>query len=139
MPNDVWINLPVRDVERSRDFFLRIGFALNPQHENGTGAASLVLGDKGIVLMLFPEATFSGFSGQRCADTGAGTEVLFSIGVERREEVDEIVAKAAKAGGSIFSEPKEVHGWMYGAGFADPDGHRWNLLHMDISRIPQQP
>lgn len=138
MPKDVWINLPVGDVERSRSFFLKVGFALNSQHENGSDAASLMLGEKGIILMLFPEATFSGFSGQRCADTRAGTEVLFSIGVERREEVDEIVSRVVEAGGSIFSEPKEIHGWMYGAGFADPDGHRWNLLHMDVSRIPQR-
>jgi uncharacterized protein len=139
MPNDVWINLPVKDVERSRDFFLDLGFSTNPQYQNGDQAASLILDEKGIILMLFPEATFSGFSGQRCADTGEGTEVLFSIGVKRREEVDEIVGRVIAAGGNVFSEPREVNGWMYGAGFVDLDGHRWNLLHMDMAKIPQRP
>jgi uncharacterized protein len=139
MPSDVWINLPVKDVERSRDFFLDLGFAPNPQYQNGDQAASLILDEKGIVLMLFPEATFSGFSGQRCADTEEGTEVLFSIGVKRREEVDEIVGRVIAAGGNVFSEPREVNGWMYGAGFVDLDGHRWNLLHMDMAKIPQRP
>lgn len=138
MPSDVWINLPVKDVEKSRDFFLDLGFSINPQHQNGDQSASLILDEKGIILMLFPEATFSGFSGQRCADTGEGTEVLFSIGVKRREEVDEIVGKAVAAGGNVFSEPREVNGWMYGAGFVDLDGHRWNLLHMDMAKIPQR-
>lgn len=70
-------------------------------------------------------------------DTKQSTEVLLSIDAESREEVDEMVKKAVKAGGIIFSEPQADQGWMYGAGFADLDGHRWNVLFMDTSKMPK--
>jgi hypothetical protein len=66
-----------------------------------------------------------------------GTEVLSSIGAESREEVDEMLRKAVDAGGTVFSESQEKDGWMYGCGFADLDGHRWNALFMDMSKMPK--
>ena len=88
--------------------------------------------------MLFKEAVFNGFTKNKIADTSQATEVLFSIDAESRDEVDEMANKAASAGGTVFSQPAELQGWMYGCGFSDPDGHRWNVLFMDITKAPAQ-
>ncbi|WP_141499897.1 VOC family protein [Paenibacillus luteus] len=135
MAGQVWINLPVKDLNKSKAFFTEIGFSLNEGFGNADDQASLVIGDKNVILMLFPESTFQKFTGNNISDTTKSTEVLFSIGAESKEEVDEMVAKVVKAGGTIFGQPND-QGWMYGAGFADLDGHRWNLLYMDMSQFP---
>ena len=87
--------------------------------------------------MLFNQDQFTSFTRATIADTGAGTEVLFSIDAESRGEVDELAEKAEAAGGTIFGKPSEIQGWMYGCGFTDLDGHRWNVLHMDMSKMPK--
>lgn len=87
--------------------------------------------------MLFPESVFLGFTGNAVADSWQDTEVLFSLGANSKDEVDEFAMKAERAGGTVFSKPVEKAGWMYGCGFADLDGHRWNALYMDRSKIPQ--
>ncbi|WP_139997513.1 VOC family protein [Paenibacillus paridis] len=135
MAGQVWINLPVKDLNKSKSFFTEIGFSLNEGFGNADDQASLVIGDKNVILMLFPESTFQKFTGNNISDTTKGTEVLFSIGAESKEEVDEMVSKAVKAGGTIYGQPHD-QGWMYGAGFVDLDGHRWNLLYMDMSQFP---
>ena len=137
MTKELWINLPVKDVNRSREFFTKIGFTLNPHYGNNEQSASFFVGSKNFVVMLFTEPAFKIFTGQPLADTTQGTEVLFSIDAESREEVDELAKKAADAGGTIFGKPGENQGWMYGCGFADPDGHRWNVLYMDMSKMPK--
>ncbi|BBH20115.1 glyoxalase [Paenibacillus baekrokdamisoli] len=137
MTKEIWINLPVKDVKKSKEFFIQLGFSLNPRHGNTDDKASLVIGDKNVIVMLFPEPTFKKFTGNEIADTKQGTEVLISIDAESKEEVDEIVKKAVKAGGTIYGKPHD-QGWMYGAGFADLDGHRWNVLYMDMSKMPEE-
>ncbi|HEY0029285.1 MAG TPA: VOC family protein, partial [Bacteroidia bacterium] len=87
--------------------------------------------------MLFAEAIFKGFTRAGIADTKQGSEVLFSFDAESREEVDEMAKRVEAAGGTIFGKPSDVQGWMYGCGFTDPDGHRWNVLHMDMSKMPK--
>lgn len=137
MSQQLWINLPVKDLKRSKAFFEAIGFTLNPQHPNNDEAVSLVVGDNQIIVMLFPESTFKGFTGNAIADTQQTTEVLLSLGAESREQVDEIALKAEQAGGIVYGKPGEQGGWMYGCGFVDLDGHRWNVLYMDMSKMPQ--
>ena len=137
MTKDVWINLPVKDVNKSREFFSALGFPLNSRHANNNEMASLVVGDKNVIVMLFPEATFEKYTSIKIADTQQGSEVLFSIGADSKEEVDELVSKVEQAGGTIYSKPSD-QGWMYGAGFADLDGHRWNVLYMDLSKMPTE-
>ncbi|WP_074727780.1 MULTISPECIES: VOC family protein [Paenibacillus] len=88
--------------------------------------------------MLFPEPVFKNFTGNEIADPKQSSEVLFSIDAESRGEVDEIAKRAVEAGGMIFSEPAEHQGWMYGCGFADLDGHRWNALYMDMSKLREE-
>jgi len=135
MTKDIWINLPVKNLNKSREFFSAIGFPLNSRHVNSDEMASLVVGDKNVIVMLFPEATFEKYTSIKIADTKQGSEVLFSIGADSKEEVDEMVSRVEQAGGTIYSRPVD-QGWMYGAAFVDLDGHRWNVLYMDTSKMP---
>ncbi|MDQ1143810.1 putative lactoylglutathione lyase [Bacillus sp. SORGH_AS 510] len=137
MSRELWLNLPVREPERAKAFYTQLGFRLNEQYVSQDGSFSMIVGDNQVVLMLFPESIFRRFAGNTVADLRHGTEVLFSLGANSREEVDELALKAERAGGTVFSKPGENGGWMYGCGFADPDGHRWNLLYMDKSKMPR--
>ncbi|MFZ7945873.1 VOC family protein [Neobacillus sp. 19] len=137
MSRELWLNLPVREPERSKAFYIQLGFRLNEQYASQDGSFSMIVGDNQVVLMLFPESVFRGFAGNAVADSWKSTEVLFSIGANSRDEVDELALKAEHAGGTVFSKPGENGGWMYGCGFADPDGHRWNALYMDMSKMAQ--
>ncbi|SET25463.1 VOC family protein [Paenibacillus sp. NFR01] len=133
MSQEIWINLPVKDVERSTAFFNEIGFhAVNFGNER----AKLDVGQT--TILLFPEAVFEKFTVSKAADTSHSAEVIFSISAGSREEVDTFIRKVESAGGSVFGKPGETDGWMYGAGFADLDGHRWNLLYMDESKMPKE-
>lgn len=136
MAQDLWINLPVKDLARSIAFFTKIGFAVLPGPGNSEQSASFTIGEKKIVLMLFVQDIFSSFTSNALSDTARGTEVLFSLGADSREQVNDIANHARSAGGTVFGEPGESNGFMYGCGFCDPDGHRWNVLFMDASKIP---
>lgn len=86
--------------------------------------------------MLFAQDAFAGFTNNALSDTAKGTEVLFSLGAESRDQVDDIAKRATAAGGTVFAQPRESNGFMYGCGFCDPDGHRWNVLFMDTGKMP---
>ncbi len=86
--------------------------------------------------MLFEESMFKGFIRHEISDPVKGSEILISIDAANREEVDDLAKKAAVAGGEVFGKPSEIQGWMYGCGFTDLDGHRWNVLYMDPSKMP---
>ncbi|TSD66739.1 extradiol dioxygenase [Inquilinus sp. KBS0705] len=134
MTKQIWLNLPVKNVSRSKEFFSELGFSFNTERGNTENSACMIVGEKGVVIMLFEENTFKNFTN---TDIPAyGTEVLFSIDAESRDDVDAMAVKVAQAGGKIFSQPASSQGWMYGFGFADLDGHRWNVLYMDMSQIP---
>jgi predicted lactoylglutathione lyase len=137
MTRDVWINLPVKNLAKSVSFYTEIGFAPNPGPGNSTHSASFTIGEKKVVLMLFTESVFSGFTNNPLSDPTKGTEVLFSIGADQRSQVDDIAKRASAAGGKVFREPSESNGFMYGCGLLDPDGHRWNALYMDSSKMPK--
>ncbi|HEY8023666.1 MAG TPA: VOC family protein [Burkholderiaceae bacterium] len=137
MSQDVWLNLPVKNVARSAAFFTAIGFTPNPGPGNSEHSASFLIGEKKIVLMLFAQEVFSGFTSHAVSDTSKGTEVLFSLGVDSREQVDDIAVRVKAAGGAVFGEPRQSNGFMYGCGFSDPDGHRWNVLFMDAAKMPK--
>ena len=134
----MWINLPVKDIAASKEFFKKIGFESNPRHENNPNLASFFIGKEKTVMMLFPEAQFSGFcGGTPVSDTSKGCEILLNLGADSKEQVDEMAALVKAAGGKVFGEPSEAQGWMYAFGFADPDGHRWSMLYMDMAKMPQ--
>jgi len=134
MAKQIWLNLPVKDVAKAKDFFWKIGFSFNEQHDT-PNSTCMVVGESHFVVMLFEESLFTGFSQNKLTDTQSSSEVLISIDAESVAEVDELAKKVEEAGGTIFSPPAESQGWMYGFGFADLDGHRWNVLFMDFSKL----
>jgi predicted lactoylglutathione lyase len=136
---NVWLNLPVKDVGKSKEFFKAIGFKINPMHENAKDVSSFLIGENDFVLMLFPNDVFRNFTQNEIADTKQGTEVLINIDAQSKEEVDKMAKTVRKAGGRIFAEPGDSQGWMYAFGFEDLDGHRWSMLYMDMSKMPNTP
>jgi predicted lactoylglutathione lyase len=137
MTKELWINLPVKDVKKSREFFTKIGFTQNTHFPETEQMSSIFAGSKNIVIMLCAEAVFQGFTQHKLPDTKQSSEVLFSFDAESREEVDELAEKVKAAGGNVFAQPGDNQGWMYGFAFADLDGHRWNALYMDMSKMPK--
>lgn len=135
MTKDLWINLPVKDVTKAKDFFIAIGFKLNEGPGNSENSAAIKIGGKNIILMLFEENYFKQISQNNLTDTSKSSEVLFSFDAENEQEVKDIAEKVEKAGGIVFSKPAKFQGWMYGCAFCDLDGHRWNVLHMDFSKL----
>lgn len=127
----IWINLPVKDLQKSKTFFKTIGFRENPMYSKVEHFASFFIGENDFVMMLFPEDTFKSFTHNEVSDTLKGTEALLSIDAQSKAEVDEMFKTVTAAGGKIFAGPAERDGWMYGFGFMDMDGHRWNMLYMD--------
>lgn len=136
MTKQFWLNLPVKDVKRSKEFFLKLGFKFTTHQGDTDNSAGLVIGEQNVVVMLFNEPMFKGFVNNEIADTKTGTEVLLSIDAQSKEEVDELAAKAVAAGGNTTHKPSDMQGWMYGCVFTDLDGHKWNVLHMDMSKMP---
>ena len=134
MIQDLWINLPVKDINRSKEFFAKLGFPFNPRFPESHISASLLVGEKNVVVMLFDEPTFKGFSNSDVSNTNQA-EVLLSIGAQSKNEVDELAKRAVAAGGTSNHQPSEMQGWMYGCLFKDLDGHRWNVLYMDMSKM----
>ncbi|HEX8366924.1 MAG TPA: VOC family protein [Pyrinomonadaceae bacterium] len=136
MTKELWINLPVKDVGKSKEFFSRIGFSPDEKH-TGSQMACFTVGEKGMTVLFFAEETFKGFTKSEISEAKAGAEILISFDAESRAEVDDTARKVFEAGGAIFSVPAEIQGWMYGFAFADLDGHRWNMVYMDFGKAPQ--
>ncbi|MCV9932698.1 extradiol dioxygenase [Flavobacterium sp. LS1R47] len=134
MAKQIWLNLPVKDVAKSKAFFSKIGFSFNEEHDTPKSTCMLV-GEGKFVIMLFEEKMFEDISQNKLTDTKTSSEILISIDAESKEEVDTIAKKVQEAGGNVFAAPSLNQGWMYGCGFADLDGHRWNSLFMDFSKL----
>lgn len=135
MSRQIWLNLPVKNVTKSKDFFTKLGFSFNDQRTTEQSACML-MGGNNFVVMLFEASLFESFTQNKITDTKQSSEVLISIDAKDKEEVDALANKVIEAGGSLFAPPAENQGWMYGCGFCDLDGHRWNILHMDYNKIP---
>jgi len=137
MTKELWLNLPVKDVNKSKEFFTKLGFLFDSKYGNTEVSAGLIAGQKRIVVMLFAEHMFKNFAGIDIADTTKSAEILISFDAESKEEVDELAKKVEAVGGNLYHKPAESQGWMYGCAFADLDGHRWNVLYMDMSKMPK--
>jgi len=135
MTKQIFVNLPVKDLNKTIKFFSKIGFKFNPQFTD-ENATCMIIGEN-IFAMLLVEKFFKTFIKKEIADTTKSTEVLLGISVDSKKEVDEMVQKAVKAGGK---EPREAqdHGWMYGRSFEDLDGHIWEVFHMDENKMPKE-
>ncbi|MHA6260783.1 VOC family protein [Sporosarcina sp. CAU 1771] len=136
MTRQLWMNLPVKDTSQSMEFFNQLGFKANRPPGN-IDQVQVVVGEHNFNIMLFPKETFEKFTNHEVVDTRLATEVLFSVGAVSKEEVDEIARKVVEAGGTLFHEPEDSQGWMYGCGFCDLDGHRWNVLYMNQDEMPK--
>ncbi len=131
----IFVNLPVRDLPRSRTFFTELGYRFNEQFCDET-AACMVISER-IHAMLLTEPKFQNFTPKTIADATKTTEVLVALSCESREEVDMLVEKAVAAGGSTYSEPVD-HGFMYHHGYQDLDGHIWEVMWMDPAAVQPQ-
>jgi hypothetical protein len=135
MAKDFWINLPVKNLKKSKEFFMKIGFTFKEGPGSTDSSAPMLIGTSKTVVMLFEEDVFKGFISNQIADPKNGTEVLLAFGAESKKEVDDIIQKVIEAGGKSNHKPYELQGWMYGTVFTDLDGHQWNILFMDPSKM----
>jgi predicted lactoylglutathione lyase len=132
MARKIFVNLAVRDLNRSKEFFSRLGFEFNPQFTDDK-AACMVLSEEGYV-MLLREQFFKTFTKKSVCNTATHNEALLALSCESRAEVDALVNKAVANGGS-HAMPAQDHGFMYAWSFFDPDGHHWEVLWMDPKHI----
>lgn len=124
----IFVNLAVKDLQRSIDFFKELGFEFDTEMTDEK-ATCLIIGEN-IYVMLLVEPFFKTFTTKSLADSATSTEVIVAISADSREGVDELVQKALAAGGSA-SNDKMDNDYMYGWSFQDPDGHLWEVIYMD--------
>ena len=134
MATKIFVNLPVKDLTKSKKFFTDLGFEFKDSPAN---LLSLLVGKQNVAVNLFKEDEFKGFSGNESSNVNSVTEVLFNFRAANKAEVNEFAVRAKKAGGAIYRGPEEKDGWMYGCGITDLDGHRWCMLYMDKSKMPK--
>lgn len=134
MAKQIFVNLPVKDLKKSIEFFTKLGYTFNPQFTD-ENATCMIIGEN-IFAMLLTHNRFRDFTKKEVADSHKTTEVLIALDAESKEKVDEIVRKAKENGGTIYAEAND-HGWMYQHSFADLDGHQWEYLYMDPKGFPQ--
>jgi uncharacterized protein len=135
MPTQVFINLPVKDLEKSKSFFAHLGYSFNPQFTDNN-AACMIVSDT-IYVMLLTEPFFQGFIKKSIADAHTTKEAIFCFSVDSREAVDQLVNKALEAGGNC-PMPTQDHGFMYYRSFEDLDGHHWEVMYMDPNHVQPQ-
>ena len=135
MARKIFVNLPVKDLKKSIAFFGKLGFTFNTQFTDETAACMVVSED--IYVMLLTHDKFKTFTPKQISDSTKSTEVLVCLSAGSRQEVNETVRKAVAAGGTTYNEPQD-HGFMYGHGFQDLDGHIWELAFMEPSAIKAQ-
>jgi predicted lactoylglutathione lyase len=128
MTTKIFVNLPVKNLDKSVTFFTKLGFSFNPQFTDETATCMIVSDD--IFVMLLTEPKFKSFTPKEICDAKKYTEVLVCLSTESRAKVDEVVGNAVAAGGSTYNEPQD-HGFMYAHGFQDLDGHIWELAYME--------
>ncbi|GAB3948143.1 VOC family protein [Spirosoma harenae] len=132
MATKIFLNLPVKDLNKSVEFFTKIGYTFNQQFTDENATCMIVSDD--IFVMLLVEPFFNGFTKKELADTSKVSEVIICLSVESREAVDELIRKAVSAGGTTIEEADD-QGFMYSHGYQDLDGHLWNILYMEPAAI----
>jgi len=128
MHKQIYVNLAVDDLDRSKAFFTALGFSFEPRFTNEQ-AACLILGEN-LYAMLLVKDLFKSFTRKSLCNPKESTEALMGLSCESRGQVDALVARALAAGGAVPRAPQDC-GFMYGHGFEDLDGHIWELIHMD--------
>ena len=135
MPQMIFVNLPVSDLDKSKAFYEAVGAANNPAFTDET-AACMVVAEGSIHVMLLTHAKWADFTTKTIPDAHTTAQVLLCVSADSREEVDGQVDKAVRAGGKADPTPTQDFGFMYGRSFEDPDGHIWEVMWMDPTAIP---
>jgi predicted lactoylglutathione lyase len=135
MATKIFVNLPVKDLNKSIAFFTQLGFTFNPQFTDEKATCMIISED--INVMLLVEPFFQTFTSKQICDSSKSTEVILCISADSRDEVDQMVEKALAAGGSRFGE-KQDHGFMYLWSFQDVDDHLWEVAYLDPTAVNQE-
>jgi hypothetical protein len=133
----IFLNLPVTDLKRATAFYEAIGATRNPQFSDDTASCMVV--SKTIYVMLTTHDKFRHFTPKPISDAKTSNQVLFCLSADSRNEVDDIVGKAAAAGGVADPSPIDEYDFMYGRSFEDPDGHMWGVNWLDMAAVPPKP
>ncbi|MEJ7694563.1 VOC family protein [Daejeonella sp.] len=128
MATNIFVNIPVKNLKKSMDFFAALGYQFNPNFTNDEGAC-MVVSDT-IYVMLLVERFFKTFTTKEICDASKNTESIICLSVEKKDQVEEMIDKAVAAGGSIYSEPQD-HGFMYQHAFQDLDNHLWEIVWLN--------
>lgn len=135
MATQLFVNLPVKDLNRSVDFFTKLGFNFNPQFTDEK-ATCMIVGEDSFVMLLV-EPFFKTFTKKPLCDASKNTETIIAISADSKAKVDELSDAALKAGGTSAIEPQDA-GWMYSRSFQDLDGHQWEVFFMDASAFGKE-
>jgi predicted lactoylglutathione lyase len=135
MITNIFVNLPVKDLNKTVEFFTKLGFTFNPQFTD-ENATCMIVG-KDIFVMLLVEKFFKTFTKRETSDTTKNTEAIVALSAQSREEVDQMMEKVVNAGGKEARDPQD-HGWMYGRSFEDINGHLWEIFYMDESAMKKE-
>lgn len=128
MARKIFVNLPVKDLQKSMAFFSSLGFTFNMQFTDETAACMVI--SENIYTMLLTEKKFKDFTPNPICDAKKSTEALICLDTDSRADLEMMVKKAAAAGGTVYAKPQD-HGFMYQHGFQDLDGHIWELVYME--------
>ena len=132
MITNIFVNLPVKDLNKTVEFFTKLGFAFNPQFTD-ENATCMIVGEN-MFVMLLVEKYFKTFTKKEITDTTKNTEAIVALSAQSKEEVDQVIKKVIDAGGSEPRDPQD-YGWMYGRSFEDINGHLWEIFYMDESAM----
>jgi predicted lactoylglutathione lyase len=129
MATQIFVNLPVKDLKRSVEFFTKLGYAFDPRFTDEKGTC-MIIGEN-IFAMLLVEDFFKTFTQKPICEAHKCTEAIVALSLESREKVTELIAKAVAAGAKTTSAAYD-YGYMFGQSFEDLDGHQWEVFYMDV-------
>lgn len=135
MSQKIFVNLPVKDLKKSIEFFTKLGYTFNPQFTDETATCMVI--SESIYVMLLTEEKFKQFTPKKIADAVKTTEVLTCLSAESKDAVNELVDKALAAGATETRDAQD-YGFMFGRSFNDLDGHIWEIMWMDESAMEEQ-
>ncbi|SNT10242.1 hypothetical protein SAMN05421640_2283 [Ekhidna lutea] len=134
MPKQLYVNLPIQDLKRSKDFFSKLGFTFNEQFSDESSTSMIV--DEGVIFMLLERERFKSFIPHKeVADTTKVCGAINAIQMANKDEVNAIIQKAIDAGADEYKEAQD-YGFMYGRSIEDLDGNCWEFFWMDPSQMP---
>jgi uncharacterized protein len=135
MATKMFVDLPVKDLYRTVEFFTRLGFTFNPQFTD-ENATCMIIGED-VYVMLLVDRFFKTFTKKEICNVAKDAEVIVALSTESREKVDQMMNRVLEAGGKESREQQD-HGWMYGRGFQDIDGHLWEIIYMNETALQKE-